>query len=586
MFNLGKAIGKKFGLSEQGGRDLNKAIWACVLTSLVLYVPFLVFIRIVEIVIKPMIDGGEPEWGKAWIWFGVGLAACVVYFFVYGFEYMRTYGASYSESEKARCGVAEKVRKLPMSFFMRRDLSEVTTHMMSDCTNIEQVLSHVLPQLIGALIVMPVVLIALAVFNWAMALAVFCTLPVSIAIVVLSRRYQAKHANRLRAAQLAVSADTQEYIDGIKVIKAFGTRGAKFKKLDDSLKNMSRAQMRMELGVGVLITGATMLLQAGFGITVFVGTALLTGGGGALDFAVFLTFLLISSRIYGPVAGSLALTAELFYFAAATKRMRTLNEEPVMGGETPEIGGYGIEFEGVTFAYNEAEVIKGVTCALPQNAVTALVGPSGSGKSTMAYLIARFYDPQKGAVKIGGVDIRSVDPEHLMSYISFVFQDVVLFNDTVMNNIRIGKNGATDEEVVAAAKAARCDEFIRKLPDGYGAVIGENGCTLSGGERQRISIARALLKAAPIVLLDEATASLDPENETLVQSAIAKLIDGRTVAVIAHRLKTVAGADQILVLDGGGIAERGTHAELMGAGGLYAKMFAAQAESAGWQIGG
>jgi ATP-binding cassette subfamily B protein len=322
--------------------------------------------------------------------------------------------------------------------------------------------------------------------------------------------------------------------------------------------------------------------MAGTGITIFTGSLLLTGN--SLSFTVFLTFVLISLRIYAPVAGSIALTAELFYFANSTKRMRMLTDEPIMTGDMTELHDFGIEFDHVTFAYNDESVIKDVSCRIEPGSVTAIVGPSGSGKSTMARLIARFFDIQKGKISIGGVDISALDPEYLMRYMSFVFQDVVLFNDTVYNNIKIGNPEASREEILKAAGEAMCDEFANKLPDAYDSVIGENGCTLSGGERQRISIARALLKNAPIILLDEATAALDPENEVSIQDAVTKLIADKTVVVIAHRLRTVSNADKILVLDNGKLTEEGTHSRLMEKGGLYAKMVEIQASSAGFSI--
>ena len=582
MFNIGKLIGKKFNLSEQGSKDLNKAIWSCVLTNVVAFLPYLVFLQIVNLILAPLIDGGETEWWKVWVWFGGGVVSTVLYFFANKFEYKKTYVASYKESEKNRVEVAERIRKLPMSFFFHKDLSELTTNMMADCTNIEHTLSHIWPQLVSNAISTVIICIMLAVFNWVLALSVFCMLPVSFMIVFFTKKRQLKNIGKLRAAQLETASQTQEYIDGIKVIKAFGTGGKKFEQMDNALKNMKKMQMKMEFGTGILVTGAGMLLQAGLGITIFAGTTLLTKG--TLDFAVFLTFVLISSRIYAPILTVLTLMAELFYFATTTKRMRMLANEPIMSGGSTVIENYDVAFDHVTFAYNDENVIQDLTCVMKQNSVTAIVGPSGSGKSTVVRLSARFFDVNKGSVKIGGIGVETQDPEHLMQYISFVFQDVVLFNDTICNNIRIGNPNATKAEIMAAAHDAQCDDFVLKLPEGYDSVIGENGGTLSGGERQRISIARALLKNAPIVLLDEATASLDPENEVSIQNAVSKLIKNKTVIVIAHRLRTVAGADKILVLDKGRLIEQGTHDELMKKEGLYCKLYTIQQESLGWSV--
>ena len=338
----------------------------------------------------------------------------------------------------------------------------------------------------------------------------------------------------------------------------------------------------MVLAVGVFMSSASMILQAGIGITIFVGAILLASG--QIELLPLLMFLLMVTRIYGPILAILANLSSLLNLNVVTSRMRTLLTTPAMDGDGKTVPNCDIELSHVTFAYNQEDVIKDVSCKIPQGSVTALVGPSGSGKSTISKLIARFWDVQKGKITVGGKDIKSMEPESLMSYMSFVFQDVTLFNDTVMNNIRLGNPNATDDQVIAAAKAAYCDEFVREMPDGYQTVLGENGSTLSGGERQRISIARALLKNAPIILLDEATASLDPENEVLVQKAIAKLVEGKTVIMIAHRLRTVVDADQILVLDNGRLVEHGTHDELMKKNGLYHKLFHIQQESLGWAV--
>ena len=355
-----------------------------------------------------------------------------------------------------------------------------------------------------------------------------------------------------------------------------------FFALDKALLAMKKIAIKVEMAVGVFMSSASMILQAGIGITIFVGAILLTQG--QIELLPLLMFLLMVTRIYGPILAILANLSSLLNLNVVTSRMRTLLTTPAMDGEGKTVPNCDIELSHVTFAYNQEDVIKDVSCKIPQGSVTALVGPSGSGKSTISKLIARFWDVQQGKITVGGKDIKSMEPESLMSYMSFVFQDVTLFNDTVMNNIRLGNPNATDNQVIAAAKAAYCDEFVREMPDGYQTVLGENGNTLSGGERQRISIARALLKNAPIILLDEATASLDSENEVLVQKAIARLVEGKTVIMIAHRLRTVVDADQILVLDNGRLVEHGTHDELMKKNGLYHKLFHIQQESLGWAV--
>ena len=404
-----------------------------------------------------------------------------------------------------------------------------------------------------------------------MAAALFAPLPAAFAVILVSRRLQATLGERHVRAKLNVAEQSQEYLEGIKVVKAFGLAGEKSAALKHALRTMMKEAILFEGATGIFVTLGMMILQAGIGLVTLAGVTLLAGG--SLAPAPMLTFIVISVKIYAPLVVILTLLLEFFYMLTATRRMRALREEPPMtGDENAELTGYTVELKNVSFGYGSADVIKNVSLVIPQNGVTALVGPSGSGKTTVSRLIARFWDVREGEIRIGGKNIRNIDPERLMRSMSFVFQDVVLFNDTVMNNIRIGRKDATDEEVFAAAQDARCDEFIRDMPAGYATVIGENGSTLSGGERQRISIARALLKNAPIVLLDEATASLDPENESRIQAALSALVKGRTVIVIAHRLRTVAGADQIAVLEDGALVEAGSGAELLARGGLFARL--------------
>jgi len=573
-----------FMLTDKGYRDLKKAIAACTITNFSLMLPFAVMIQIIMELIKPL-TGGEISWPKMWLLFGLGIIAAVIVFLCSKNDYKKTYTNSYMESENARTSLAEHIRKLPMSVFNSKDLSELTTNLMGDVATTEHVLSHVVPQLAANAISITVICAMLAIFDWRMALAVFGTLPVSVLIVWCSRKIQNRLGGKHADAKLAASGQVQEYLEGIKVIKACNLDGEKFSALENALRTMRNLAIRFEFGSGVFVTGAQVVLQAGVGITVFAGTYLFTGGNIAL--IPLLMFLLIVARIYGPVLVELTLLPELFYHQIAVNRMRRLMETPPMEGSSERaITDFTIEFNNVGFHYNTGaeETIKNFTATIPVNGITALVGPSGSGKSTISRLIARFWDVGEGSVTIGGIDVKTLDPEHLMSYMSFVFQDVVLVGDTIYNNIRIGNMDASREEVLAAAKAACCDEFVNKLPDGYDTVLGENGSTLSGGERQRLSIARALLKDAPIVLLDEATASLDPENEALIQQAISRLITGKTVIVIAHRLRTIAGADKIIVLDNGEVVQQGTHDELMAHDGLYKKLFTMQQESFGWSV--
>lgn len=486
---------KALFLSDKGYKDLKKAICACTLTNLTMLLPFCVTVMIFSEILTPVANGGNVQWNHIWLLWGVGIISALLVFLAAKNDYRKTYIASYQESNATRLRIADHLRKLPMSFFNTKDLSELTTNMMSDCSSMESLLSSTIPPLIANGITVTLTCILLAFFDWRLALCVFCTVPLAFLIIWLSRKHQIKLFEKQVKAKLNASDQVQEYLEGMKIIKSCGLSGVHFKSLDNAL--------------------------------------------------------------------------------LAT---------PAMEGKEKEVSNCDIELSHVTFAYNQENVIKDISCKIPQGSVTALVGPSGSGKSTISKLIARFWDIQKGKITIGGKDIKAMEPESLMSYMSFVFQDVTLFNDTVMNNIRIGNPNATDEQVITAAQAAYCDEFVREMPEGYQTLLGENGSTLSGGERQRISIARALLKNAPIILLDEATASLDPENEVLVQKAIAKLIEGKTVIMIAHRLRTVVDADQIFVLENGKLVESGTHNELMKKQGLYQKLYHIQQESLGWAV--
>ena len=574
---------KKLHLSPKGEKDLKRAIFICVVSNVVLFFPYMIIMQVMQTLIEPLRTGEPLNVGMLWILTGCGVVAAAVYGFIYSVEYNSTYTSAYKESTMIRIEVAEHMRKLPLSFFNRKDLSELTTNIMGDCATVEQMISHAVPQILSNVISLLFVGVMLAIYDWRMTLALFVVLPVSLGIILLSRKLQQRFGERHVQAKLQVSKQIQEYLDGIKVVKAFGLSGEKSKALNQALRQMMKEAMTFEGISGTFVTLASMILQVGVGIVILVGVNLMTAG--SLGFVAFLTFAMISTRIYAPILAILTMFAELTYFMVSSKRMQILRQEPVMDGRTDvALKNCNVEFNNVRFAYNKTDVIKNMSFTMPQNQVTALVGPSGSGKSTISRLIARFWDVDAGEIRIGGENIRSIEPEALMKYMSFVFQDVVLFNDTVMNNIRIGREGATDEEVRAAARIARCDEFIEKMEDGYLSMVGENGCTLSGGERQRISIARAILKDAPIVLLDEATASLDPENEVLIQEAISALIRNKTVIIIAHRLRTVAGAGQILVLEDGQLVEQGTHEVLMSKKGLYAKLWDIQEKSLGWQV--
>jgi ATP-binding cassette subfamily B protein len=576
-------IKELLGLSDAGYRDFRRGVLACVLTNLLLLLSFAVIIQTIITLLEPLLNGEPLNILKLWLLLGAGLAAGILYFFAYHNEYHKTYTVSYSESEKIRLEVAEHLRRLPLSFFNHKDLAELTTNIMADCTTIEHVMSHVLPGLSADIIAAALACGALALYDWRMALALFAALPLSLGLILGGRKIQTVFGERSVQAKLNVSEQVQEYLDGIKVIKAFGLSGEKSKALETALRSMAREAFKFEWISGACIVLSMMILQVGLGLVTLIGTLLLTGG--SLDVIKLLIFIIISARIYSPLIVVLTLLPELFYFLISTRRMQALRREPLLtGAEDIVLPDYNIEFKEVCFAYNNQDVLKNVNLKIPQNGVTALVGPSGSGKTTIARLIARFWDVRSGEILIGGQNIRGIEPERLLNYMSFVFQDVILFNDTALGNIRIGRQNASDAQVRAAAKMARCDEFIRALPQGYATILGENGCTLSGGERQRLSIARALLKDAPIVLLDEATASLDPENETQIQAAISELVKGRTVIVIAHRLRTVLGADKIAVFDNGRLVEAGSASELLAKNKLFARLYKLQQESLGWTV--
>lgn len=576
-----KRLKEALFLSDKGYSDLKKAIFACTLTNITMLLPFCITVMIFSELLNPFV-GKELVWEHIWLLWGAGVVSAILVFLAAKNDYRKTYIASYKESNVTRLRIAEHLRKLPMSFFNTKDLSELTTNMMSDCSSMESMLSSTIPPLIANVISATITCILLAFFDWRLAICVFITMPLAFLIIWLSRKYQKKLFERQVDAKLQASSQVQEYLEGMKIIKSCNLSGSQFSTLNKALLAMKKIAVKVEMVVGVFMSGASMILQAGVGITIFVGTLLLLDG--QIELLPLLMFFLIVTKIYGPILAILSQLTTLLNLNVVTERMRTLLTAPVMSGKEETTKNYDIELKNVSFAYNEEEVIHDVSCKIPQGSVTALVGPSGSGKSTIAKLIARFWDIQKGTITVGNKDIKTINPESLMQEMSFVFQDVTLFNDTIFNNIQMGNPNATKEQVFAAAKAAYCDEFVRNMPDGYNTVLGENGSTLSGGERQRISIARALLKDSPIILLDEATASLDPENEVFVQKAIAKLVENKTVIIIAHRLRTVVDADQILVLDNGKLVEYGTHNELMRKNGLYHKLYHIQQESLGWAV--
>ena len=572
-----------FALSEQGARDLVKAVIWCFVCNLSLMLPIGVVMAVMAHLLDVMEGGGSAMEGF-WVYTGAAALVLVLLFVLHWFQYASLYLATYQESASRRVSLAETLRRLPLSFFGNRDLSDLTATMIADCSSLDQMFSHYIPQLFASILSTAVIGVCMFCWDWRLAVAVLWVVPVAVLLTAGSKRLQDAFGTKNILAKRAVTDCIQEGLETIRDLKACSRQGAYLEELDGKLGEMERSSIRSELATGVFVCSAQALLRVGLATTVLIGAALMLSG--ELEFLFFLGFLFAAARLYDPLGMVLQNIAATFSAKLKIERMRAIQEQPVQEGRedfTPD--GYNIVFDHVDFAYQQGEgVLHDVSFTARQGEVTALIGPSGGGKSTACKLAARFWDVTGGRITLGGVDVSTVDPEALLKHYAMVFQDVVLFRDTVMENIRLGRRGASDQEVLAAARAAQCDEFIRRLPQGYNTVIGENGSTLSGGELQRISIARALLKDAPVVLLDEATASLDVENESAVQAALSELLRGKTVLIIAHRMRTVAGADHIVVLSGGTVAQQGTPAELMEEGGLYCRMVELQRESAGWRL--
>lgn len=576
-----KKFQRKYALTDQGVENTKKGAFWTVIVNLVVMggvgILYLLMSGFMETLTKgALLPGIVPAVGLA-------LLFVLLSFVTHLQQYKATYGLVYNEVKTTRLSLAERLRKLPLGYFGKRDLADLTETIMGDVNRMEHVWSHVLGYLYGAYISTGVIAICLLLYDWRLAIACLWGVPVAFGLLFGSRKTAARSAQRTKKAAVRVSDGIQEALENIREIRAANQEERYLEGLNQKIDEHERVMIRGELGTGLFVNAASVIMRMGVATTILVGANLILSG--SIDFMLLFLFLLVITRIYAPFDQSLALIAEMFISQVSADRMMEIYETPVAEGSgTFEPKGHDIVFEHVGFAYDEKEVLHDVSFTAKEGEVTALVGPSGSGKSTCARLAARLWDIDKGAVKVGGVDISTVDPEVLLRDYSMVFQDVVLFDDTVMENIRLGRHGATDEEVRAAAKAANCEEFIRRLPEGYDTPIGENGARLSGGERQRISIARALLKDAPIILLDEATASLDVENETKVQEALSRLLAGKTVLVIAHRMRTVEAADKIVVLAEGRVAEEGSPAELMARGGLFCRMVELQQQSAGWRL--
>lgn len=568
----------KYALSEQGAKDMIHAFISATISNIVLMFP----VGMLYLLVKNYMEGTLKEKG---ILFAAGCLICLILIGVTTYiQYNATFLSTYVESGVRRITLAEKLRKIPLSFFGKKDLSDLTSTIMADCATLETASSHWIPELVGACISTALVAVSLFFFDWRMAIAALWLLPVSFLIVGCSGNVQRHAVGRQMDFKMACTDGIQECLETVRDLRANNAQAEYIKGLDSKIRAVEKHAIVTELTTAVFVASAQMILKFGIATTALVGSDLLAEG--KIDVLTFFMFLLLVSRLYDPLQISLQNLAAIISADVQCKRMdEILSHDIQAGSEKLTNQGYDIEFTNVGFAYNDREdVLKDVTFTAKQGEVTALIGPSGGGKTTVSRLASRFWDINKGSIKVGGMDIGKIDPETLMSLYSIVFQDVTLFNNTIMENIRIGRQDATDEEVIAAAKLAHCDEFAEKLPDGWNTMIGENGSELSGGERQRISIARAFLKDAPIILLDEATASLDVDNETMIQESLSRLIKNKTVMIIAHRMRTVADSDKIVVLKDGVVAEQGSPAELARKNGIYQHMMETQMQAAGWKL--
>ena len=579
---FGKAFQHRYALTDQGVKNTRKGAFWTVIVNLVVMggmcILYLMMSRYMETLTK-----GTPL-PNTWTFLLLVAAFIVLSMVTHIQQYKATYGLVYGEVKATRLSLAERLRKLPLGYFGRRDLADLTETIMGDVNRLEHVWSHCLGYLYGSIISTVIVAIALFCYDWRLAIAVLWGVPAAFALLFGSRKFSRRNSEKLKQDSLQVSDCIQETLENMREIRATNQEERFLQTLSSKIDQHEKTNIHGELFTGLFVNAASVIMRLGVATTILTGTSLILSG--QIDFMLLFMFLLVITRVYAPFDQALALIAEMFMSQVAASRLNEIYEtRTAEGSEHFQPNGHDIEFRDVVFSYDDKQVLKGVSFTAREGEVTALVGPSGSGKSTCARLAARLWDIDQGKITVGGVNIADIDPEILLSDYSMVFQDVVLFDDTVMENIRLGRHGATDEEVRAAARAANCDEFVEKLPKGYLTPIGENGARLSGGERQRISIARALLKNAPIVLLDEATASLDVENETRVQGALSRLLAGKTVLVIAHRMRTVEAADHIVVLANGRVVEEGSPAELMARDkSMFRRMTQLQAASADWSI--
>lgn len=574
---------RQLALSNKGVSDLLQGILFSMLANLSLMIPVGLFAVLLDALLKPLQEKALPT-HSLFIQFFFVLLALGVIFTCHYWQYSSVFLATYTESATRRINLAETLRQLPLAFFGKQNLSDLTNSIMGDCTMLEHGFSHAVPQLFGAVLSILIITFGLLFMDWRMGLAALWVVPVAF-ILIIASKYQQHRVERIHyQAKRTCAEGIQECLETIQDIQSCGMTESYLKQLDQKLANAEQAHIRSELTLGSFVTSAQAMLQLGLVSVVLVGGDLLIHG--EITVLAYLVFLIAASRLYNPLSATLSNIAELFLMEIPLQRMRALESQPRQQGQTDfSINNFDIQFQRVAFSYHDNQpVLKDVSFVARQGEITALVGPSGGGKSTAAKLAARFWGPDSGTITLGGQDIRAIDPESLLKYYAVVFQDVTLFNDTIMENIRLGRMTATDDEVRQAARMAMCDDFVSRMPAGYNTVIGENGSTLSGGERQRLSIARAILKNAPIILLDEATASLDVENETKIQAALSELIKDKTVLIIAHRMRTIANADKVIVLSDGYVAQQGNPIHLMNQSGLFRRMVDIQSQNMTWSL--
>ena len=570
----------KYALSHEGAVDMVKACICVTVKDITLMMTAGVLYQLIQ----DMLSGGLKN-DRIVSYVIASVSVLVLIAFTFYLQYNTTFLSTYKESGVRRTALAETLRKLPLSFFGKKNIADLTTNIMGDCAQIETASSHWIPEMIGAVISTSLVGISLFLFfDWRMVLASFWVIPVAFIIIISCSGAEHKTVAKLSRVKLDLSDGIQECLETIRDLKSNNAQSRYMDSLETKIRNVEKEALFAELKMAVYVNSSAIILKIGIGTTALVGGMLFANG--EIDLLTFFMFLMLVSRLYDPMQITLQNFAAIIACGVQCERLDgVLSHKQQTGTDKLTNNGYDIVFDHVGFSYDDGEqVLKDVSFTAKQNEVTALIGPSGGGKTTVSRLAARFWDVTKGKITLGGMDINRVDPETLLSNYSIVFQDVTLFNNTIMENIRIGKNGASDEEVIRAAKLANCDEFVDLLPNKYNTNIGENGSELSGGERQRISIARAFLKDAPIILLDEATASLDAENETVIQGALSKLIKDKTVLVIAHRMRTIANADHIVVLKDGVVAEEGTPKDLLLRDGIYAHMAEQQKNALNWSI--